>query len=116
MPTNGRRVLQERYARGCKYWAFVGHFRTPLRPGNSTRVIVAVLPARGGDKHGDDGEEYDQSKVFENYGRFFHFAETLVQRQVVPDAVLPAGGRVLVIREMVDDPSVDVFDRQRFDR
>lgn len=33
----------------------------------------------------------------------------------MPDAVLPPGGRVLVVREVVNNPSVDVFDRQRFD-
>lgn len=69
-------------------------------------------------------EKKNCSILFENYllqhtlsyGRFFHFAETLVQRQIVSNAVFPSGGRVLVIREMVDDPSVDVFHRQRFDR
>lgn len=50
------------------------------------------------------------------YGCFLYFAKTLVQWQVVPDTVLPAGGRVLVVREVVYDPPVDVFDRQRFDR
>lgn len=50
------------------------------------------------------------------YWSFFDFPETFIQREVVPDTVLPASGGVLIVREMINDPAIDVFDWQCFDR
>lgn len=41
---------------------------------------------------------------------FVHFLKTLIEREVVPDRVLPPGGGVGEIREVLEDPVVNVFD------
>lgn len=48
------------------------------------------------------------------YRCLFHFLKTFVQRQIVPHTVLPSGGRRLEIRIMRNNPSVNLFDGQRF--
>lgn len=44
--------------------------------------------------------------------RFLHLAETLVKGEVMPHRVLPSSRSISKIREVVQDPGINVFHRQ----
>ena len=48
--------------------------------------------------------------------RLLDFAEALVQAEIVPDAVLPAGGRVAEVGKVLEYPGVDLLNGQGFHR
>lgn len=48
--------------------------------------------------------------------RLLDFAKTLVQTEIVPDAIFPASWRVPEVRKVLEYPGVDLLDGQSLDR
>ena len=46
------------------------------------------------------------------HGCFLHFTETLVEGKVMPDRVLPSSGSIPEVREVVQNPGIDILHRQ----